>query len=277
MWNHWVVRASTPREPFSQFESARWIWAALSKLFPDALSAVLMPNHLHLILPSGSSARVLRAQRRKLASFLGVVSRKQGIPALWQPIPPPALIPDRHHLRRQIRYIALNPCRKSLCRDPLEWPWSTYRDIMGAVSRPWVNDTVIAQALREPKSGFRVRIHAYVSGDPSVQISGTPAPRAAPAGTWAEKSIGEIIKASAAALRVPPTFVRRKGALRPLFIHLAHRHCWTQTGLLAQICGITPQAVRLILRSPPPPGIEAAALCLGDSRLVGDSLLQLSK
>lgn len=263
MWNHWTVRSCTPHQPFLDFEVARWTWTALHHRFPAAVSAVLMPNHLHLILPSEGSQKALRT----LSGILGGVSKKQGISHLWQPIPPPSPVPDVHHLRRQIRYVALNPCRKRLCRDPLEWVWSSYRDLMGAAADNWIDLGRTSSALSDRRSDFRVRFHNYVSGDPAVQVSGTPIPRAAESTPFAAQSILDILSASAAALRLHPRDVERRTKLRPLFIHLAARQGWNRPAVLGEICDLTPRAVQYILNASAPAGLDAAALCLGDPRL----------
>ncbi len=274
MWNHWVVRACTPHEPFKSFTLARWTWISLCNLYPDMLSAILMPNHLHLILPLDTEKKDLP----KLTGLLGAISKKQGISGLWQAIPPASLIPDKYHLRRQLRYVALNPCRKKLCSDPLEWYWSTYREIMGATVQSGVKPFRLAKALGESETGFKVRFHDYVSADPSVNVEGTPFPQSAIPKIWAEKSIGEILAASAAALRVRTSEVNEKGLLRPLFIHLASLHGWHRPSLLAQICGITPRNTQYILNRSQPKSIVAAELCLGDRRLrAEDELLPISQ
>jgi len=263
-WYHWVVRAHHPHKPFSDFESAQSAWMSLEKLFPEKIAAVLMPNHCHLILPGlAEPAGVYR----RLGGMLSGVSRRSGIEDLWQPIPTPAMIPDKHHLRRQIRYVALNPCRKALCTDPLEWYWSTYRDIMGAILGKREPHLHLATLLGEPPHHFRARFHKYVSGDPSVNISSTPLPFPEIPKKWPERAIMEILHASAAALRTLPARVETTGPLRTVFIHLAHRHGWKQASLLAEICKLHVETVRRILKRPTPVGIEAADLCLGDIRL----------
>ncbi len=259
MWKHWVARACTPYEPFLDFEVSRRSWNLLKKQFPEMIAAVLMPNHLHFIVPEGEICH--------LVGFLGAVSKWLRVRRLWQPIPQPAEIPDRHHLRRQVRYIALNPCRKKLCQDPLEWYWSTYRESMGAAleGRPILNN--LTTALGESSHKFAVRFHSYVSSDPSVCVEGTPLPTPAIPRIWARQSISEILAAASAALRIPPDEVKNKGELRPLFIHLAYRHGWRQVSLLANICGIEPRSVRRILSHSPPAGMDIGDLCLGDPRL----------
>lgn len=60
-------------------------WEGLRRIFPEALAAVLMPNHLHVIAPKDTRAV------QRLGGLLGVVSRRLSIPELWQTIPPPTL------------------------------------------------------------------------------------------------------------------------------------------------------------------------------------------
>ena len=262
MWNHWVARANTPFEPFKNFEDCRRTWTSLTGVFPELLSAVLMPNHVHLLLPRGSPAALSR-----LGGVLGAVSKWTKRNQLWQVIPAPIEIPDRQHLRRQIRYLALNPCRKQLCSDPLEWYWSTYREVVGATVEGGERSARLANALGESSKGFAVRFHGYVSGDPSVRVDGTPYPERTIPGEWAQHSITEILAASAAALRLLHSDVEKSGSLRILFIHSAYRHGWRQPSLLAKICKCSRRSIHRILNDPIPIGIEATDLCLGDSRL----------
>lgn len=271
MWNHYVARTSHPYEPFKDFATAQWTWEQIHHIFPDAVAGVLMPNHIHLILPKGKlreGATVTQATR-KLSGLLGCISKRLQVKKLWQPIPPPAEIPDSQHLRRQIRYVALNPCRKKLCRDPLEWYWSTYREWMGATVVGRDSLGRLASSLQESPSNFRVRLHAYVSGDPTVSISGTPPPQGAPQPKkWPTYTVDAIWRASAAALRVPLDDIKKPKPLRNLFIQMASRHRWHQSGLLAEMCEISLTSVQNhFLKSASPECLAAADLCLGDPRL----------
>lgn len=223
-----------------------------------------MPNHLHLILPIGHEAQI----RRRINGFLSAVSRRAGVDRLWQPIAPPSEIPDRHNLRRQIRYVALNPCRKGICSDPLEWQWSTYRDLVGASAFPWVNVSKVIRELKETERSFPVRFHAYVSGDPSVAVSGTPFPKPALPKDLPEEPLGFILLAACAALGRAPAEITQRNRLRPVFLHLARRQGWNHTSRLAQLCKITPRAVQHAWLKKEPPGVGAAALCLGDPRFL---------
>ena len=189
----------------------------------------------------------------------------------WESIPPPRPIPDVHHLKRHLRYVALNPCRSSLCRDPLEWHWSTYREVVGATTlRTGVTDRM-RRALRiEPSQTsdtFAQEFHRYVSSDPSVAVSGTPFPQGARTAELAHYSLGAILNAAAASLRCAPAEVTRPSPLRPLFLHLAARCGWDRPSTLSQVTRLHRSSVHRILNLPSPPSLAAAWLCLGDDRL----------
>lgn len=62
----------------------------------------------------------------------------------------------------------------------------------------------MARDANSREAEFRVRFHAYVSKDPSVNGVGTSFPQPAPSGPLPDKSIGEILSAAAAAPRVNP-------------------------------------------------------------------------
>lgn len=261
LWKHWVARATTPYEPFKNFDSARWFWRRMTSVFPEILSAVLMPNHLHVILPGHVNGT------RKMGGLLSAMSVHCKIKNLWQAHSEPTDIPDIHHLRRQIRYIALNPCRKKLCHDPLEWYWSTYRDTLGATIESAPLAQRLAPILQDSDHQFEVRFHHYISSDPSVHVAGTAFPKASIPKTFPEQSIGEILCAASASLRMRPHAVQERGPLRSVFIHLAYRQGWRRPSVLAQICKMTPDGVHRILRQNCPERITAAELCLGDGRL----------
>jgi len=266
MWKHWTARTSTPHEPFRDFETAQLFWNRLKGRFPDALGAMLMPNHFHLLLPFESTSSETR-DRAVLTGLMGSLSSNLKMRKLWQPQSEPTSIPDRYHLRRNLRYVALNPCRKSLCKDPLEWPWSTYRDLFGSTVDQWVRPDRLARILGEKENGFENRFHNYVSSDPSVSITGTPAPKASRPKIFAEDGIIEILNATSAALRMPASCVRKPGHLRDLFIHLACEQGWRKPTVLAKICKVTPRSIQRIISTKSPHGKQAAMLCLGDRRL----------
>ena len=222
-----------------------------------------MPNHLHLIAVEGS-AEIALAKLRAVMS--GVRRSAAGRGLLWEQAPPPPAIPDAFHLQRQLRYLALNPSRAGLVRDPLEWMWSTHRDVIGAIAEPWVRSETVARRLGKPLEGFGSWQHAYVSGDPTVSLDGTPFPTAAKSTRCAEHSLREIAAAASAATRAYEIDVRRRTPTRALFMDLARACGWRDAETVALACDTNADAVRWRARRGQIPPY-AAWLCLGDVRL----------
>jgi len=245
-------------------ERACDLWTWLRQCFPSALAATLMPDHLHVITPGEPEAgratlQGILAQHRGMHGSPG---RGRG-PGRWT-IPPPSVIPDVRHLGRQVRYVSLNPCRAGLVRDPLAWLWSTHRDVVGAVVDPWVTADRLAEALGERARGFVERHHAYVSGDPSAAVSGTPLPRV----VAVHPGSPEILAAAAAlACRhlSERDLPRRRGAAR-VFHGLARALRIPRRAAL-RVTGAADSTAYRWAATLPDADLQAALLCLSDARL----------
>ena len=249
---------------------AALLWEGLRRAFREALAAVLMPNHPHLIVGTQDGA----AARHLLAAVLSGVTRYclrrpgLGNPS-WDvaPLEPP--IPDRLHLARDIRYVLLNPCRAGLVSDPLEWLWTTHRDVVGAIVDPWVTAPRLAAALGRPRAGFLQEHHAYVSGDPSVCVAGTPLPKPVLRTMPTSVGLAHVQAAALAATRAPAEELRHRSLARRLLVQIAAEHGWRRPVMLGRMCGIARQSVhRLFGRPLTRAAIEPARLCLGDKRLM---------
>lgn len=252
-----VAHTKPGPHPLRDADAADWLWARLREAFPHVLAVVLMPNHLHLV---GAFVEP-DLPRRALGAVLSGFTRRHGGPG-WKPVPPPEPIPDAHHLSRQVRYVALNPCRARLVADPLQWPWSTHRDVIGAITAPWVEARHLADALGRPVRHFGEGHHAYVSGDPSVAVDGTPFPEPAFYG-GGRAPLPDLLAAAASTTRADPEAVRRRGPTRAIFVPLALRFGW-DAAAVAHVCGVTRAAVH---KPRPVPDLAPALLCLGDARL----------
>jgi len=246
------------------------LWDSLRRVFPTALAAVIMPDHPHVIVDTDQAA----AARRCLAAAASGVARRVGTQPdgsvlRWDvaPLRPP--IPNRLHLARDIRYVLLNPCRAGLVADPLEWYWTTHRDVVGAVADPWVTVPHLAAALGRPAAGFARGHHAYVSADSSVRVSGTPLPRTARESSPTSVGLAQLCAAAVAATRSFPESLRRRSTARRLLVQLARRNGWYRPAALAELCGVTRQSIHRLLSEPlAPAAMAAGAMCLGDERLL---------
>ena len=247
---------------------ADWLWQKLRGGFPGAVAVCLMPRHLHLVAEVESSVWARERLRRTLAWH----ARRFGpssVFRVWEPVPEPSEIIGSQKLARQVRYVALNPCRAGMSDDPLSWFWSTHRDVVGAVVRPWVDATRLAGALEQPADGFQLRHHAYVSSDPSASVVGTPPPEPAEPTRISRQPLVDVSTAVLAASRARPEALQLRSPVRRTFIHLAARQGWGDPSRLAAHCGMTVESVRSELRRHQPTScVAAAALCLGDDRLL---------
>jgi hypothetical protein len=262
---HFTVRATHLPVPLTRHAVASWLWPRLRRAFPDALAVVLMPNHPHLVTLSTDVA----ASRQRFKNVLTGLRRSNNVGSCirWEPLPPAEEVADSKMANRVVRYVALNPNRAGLVRDPLCWPWSTHRDAIGAIADPWVSPVQLARELGRSSHEFAERFHAYVSSDPSVCVTGTPLPQSALPGAVAEHPLATLIEAAAAATRGVPADIQRRGATRTLFLQLASQHGWRDTAQLAALCRISVRAVHKQRRAAVHAGLPAAQLCLGDPRL----------
>jgi hypothetical protein len=169
---------------------------------PGSIALVVMPDHLHLLHRADVRrplVRVLAAHTRRRRS---VDDAAIGFGA----VPEPEEVRGADKIRRLVRYVYLNPCRARLVDDPLAWPLSTYRDLLGLAVTP-----VLARHSDPP------RVHAYVSSDPTVQVGGTELP-VARAGDIA---LHEVYAAVSALCRAPVADLQRRGPPRTLFLACA--------------------------------------------------------
>src|SRR5262245_46811176 len=251
MFIHLAARAFIGRRPFASVKAADWFWPRFREQFPDALSACLMPDHTHSLHETRDPA----ADARKLAHLLAALTRYHYADGNWS-VGEPKVIPNADHLRRNVRYVSLNPCRAELVNDPLSWRYSTYRGLMGAEVDPWVTPERLAPILQRPVIGFRQELHAYVSGDPSVDPAGTPLPKAAPRSLVPVVPLESVIRAAFVAAPFAKRAMKRR-----LAVQLALHQGWNDAALIAQSLGITANTVRTAMRCELPlESLHAAAL-----------------
>lgn len=200
---HLVARAQPGTLLFRTSAEANRLWSAVAA-FPGLQAACLMPDHVHLLLDHPDAARGLGGVMSAYARWRNHHRRARG--PVWCAAPAPEPIPDAKHLQRTVRYVHLNPCRAGLVRDPLAWPWSTHRDAVGLAVPGCV------RARRDPH-GF----HAYVSGDPSAAVAGTPFPEE----QWGWARLVDVADAVLAVRRQEPEALRRRGPTRRLFLEAA--------------------------------------------------------
>jgi len=262
---HMTARTLRPHAPLCEPEHAAWLWSRLRATFPVVAASTLLPNHPHTV----PWVEDPRQGRDAFCRLLGQFQRRLGLRRpLWEPLSRIDVIDDPKALGRTVRYVALNPCRAELASDPLEWLWSTHRDVVGAVVDPWLTAEQLARALGRDADGFVERFHAYVSGDPSVAVAGTRLPVPARAQAVTTEPLERIAKAAVVATRATFADLERKGATRRLFVLLARHQGWRDTALVARMCNASPRTIRRLAHADAPKLLAVGAMCLGDERLL---------
>ena len=256
---HVVAHALRGQRPLADPETAWWLWWRLRAGFPLALSACILPEHFHLLTEEANP----NAAKIRLGGILSGLTRKAS-KRVFEPVPEPEEVANGLHLERLVRYVHLNPCRAKLTRDPLSWPWSTHRGLLGAELNPWVSEQTLGKVLGRPSRGLGTWLHGYVSGDPSVDVSATPPPVPCAPREVCNVPLDAIRRAAFAATPWSPPTIRRR-----LVVQLALHQGWRDTNAIAHAAGLSTRTVRRIAMEPSDPALlRAAQLCLGDSRLL---------
>ncbi len=254
---HIVARALPGQRPLEAADEARWMMRRLRCAWPAAVAACVMPNHVHLLIEAARA----RAERVRLARIVAAFGRRFERGRLWEPVPDPVRVPDQRHLQRTVRYVLLNPCRARLVSDPLCWPLSTLRGVIGAEFDPWVRASRLAEAVGARRS-FAQWVYAYVAEDPDVVRTARCFPSPAGESDIPRVPLAEIVSAARAATPWSATPVRRHA-----FVLLAWAQGWRDVALLASAAGVSRRQVQRLVHEPNSELLAAAALCLGDVRL----------
>ena len=194
------------------------LWQHLGQRFPQVWAAVLMPDHVHVIVETShplDARRTLAIEARAACRIFFPGKR------IWAPSPEPKHIPNTLHLKRTIRYIHLNPCRDGLACDPIEWEWSTHRDVLGVTNKSWVDLRRLAETFRLPMTRLAEGFHSYVSSDPDVAVTGTPLIRPIQEDTPFAATPRMCARAIAAVSRSDEKDALKRGELRDATIQLS--------------------------------------------------------
>jgi hypothetical protein len=222
---------------FADDPRLRDLWVRSRCSAGEVLAAIVLPEQLELVVRDAAS---IEAKLRAVAERADLRGAHTTV----------ARVPEAIALRQVLTAVLARPCEAQLVGDPLEWPWSTARDALGAVIDPWVSSSVLVEA-----TGCSMR-----------ELFGPPL-RRAPESDVPIASLREILRAAAAATRRPIAAVRRPGPTRRLFVALAHRHGWWMPRHLASICGIGRRTLYKQIERVPTAWLHAGAACLGDARL----------
>jgi hypothetical protein len=99
------------------------------------------------------------------------------------------------------------------------WEWSTHRDSSGCILSPWVDKNFLCQLFKTTPLDLEKIMHQYISGDPTVSVSGTPTLSDYNPDLPIRANLRIIFAATASAMRVE--IDPKNKSLRNLTVHVA--------------------------------------------------------
>jgi hypothetical protein len=246
---HWVAHTRVGFRDVCGVRSARWLWAHLRAAFPRAYALCLMPNHAHLVVPGGADFGLFRRVLAQHGRVFGCAWDCESTACTTVEI-----------LLRAIRYVFINPVRDGRVADPWAWPWSTLRELGGAVDDDWTRAEVRA-VTRGPWARVLARLTQPDAGP------APPRPRPGDLARSCVASFDAIAAAVASALRCEPEAIRTRSRARRLFVQLALAVGAPRRADLAAACGVQRHAIAEATRVPDRTGLRCALQCLQDDRL----------
>ena len=248
---HYARRAVPGTWLFHTWAEAGQLWRAITARVPGLLALTLMPDHLHLL----AQARVEEPLAHALRAY-----------ALWRnhrcgrsgsvviPGGPPTVAEGWVKQRRDLRYIALNPCRARLVSDPLAWPMNSHRDAMG-----------LAVPLARPPVDDPEGLHAYVSADPHVHVQGTELPHRR---SWGADGppVEVVLQAVSALTRRTLEELEQRGPARGLLLRATVALCQQPAPELADQLGCSIATLYNARRSRTSADVLLVERVMGDSR-----------
>ena len=192
---HVITRGIERREIFKddtdRKEFLSRLAASLTKTKSKCFAWVLMPNHIHLMLRtgSGSLSDVMRGLLTGYAVYFNKRHKRHGY--LYQNRYKSVLCQEDSYFQELVRYIHLNPVRAKIVEgiSGLDgYPWSGHAVIMGKYKNKWQSiDEVLAwfgNKSNEARKKYREFIEGGIGKKPAIDFNGGGLVRSA--GGWIE-------------------------------------------------------------------------------------------
>jgi REP element-mobilizing transposase RayT len=113
----------------------------------------LMTNHYHLLVET-PDANLSRGMRQLNGVFTQYVNRTHSrVGHLLQGRFKAIVVERESYLLELSRYVVLNPVRAGMVAAPGDWPWSSYRAMVGEVPAPgWLETDAVLRAFAEERT-----------------------------------------------------------------------------------------------------------------------------
>ena len=126
----------------------------------------LMTNHYHLLVetPEGNLSRGMRQLN---GVYTQRFNRRHGrVGHVFQGRYKAILVQRDNYLLELARYVVLNPVRADMVQDAADWPWSSYRSVVGQANAPdWLDrDRLLAQFGQQRNQAMQAYIRFVRDG-----------------------------------------------------------------------------------------------------------------
>ena len=131
-----------------------------------------MTNHYHVVLET-PDANLSRGMRQLNGVYTQATNRRHGLVGhLFQGRFNAILVERDAYLLELARYVVLNPVRAGMVQDARDWPWSSYRAMVGQEPAPaWLETDWLLGLFGEERSGAQAAYAAFVRqgiGQPGI-------------------------------------------------------------------------------------------------------------
>jgi putative transposase len=167
--HHVMIRGIERRKIFRDDKDRDNFIERLSLLIPETKTRcyawVFMPNHIHLMLKSGSTG-ISPFMRRLLTGYAVYFNRRyKRHGQLFQNRYKSIICQEDTYLMELVRYIHLNPLRANIVKDLNElgkYPYCGHSTLMGKIKREWQDDEYVLRFFGKRTVTSRKNYRSYI-------------------------------------------------------------------------------------------------------------------
>jgi putative transposase len=164
---HVTANATFGRRLFVENDDRRWFEYRLDDVIRryewSCKAHCLLGTHYHLLVTTAEPNLALGMKRLNGMHAQALNDRHEQFGSLFRQRYQTQLVETEGHLLATLRYIALNPVRAGLCRQPADWRWSSYPSAIGWAAPALSLDLGSVRALFAADPAVaRSRLQAFV-------------------------------------------------------------------------------------------------------------------
>ena len=153
-FSFYIENASKPQySKIDSVELSQVLATVPEKPLVEIIAYCLMPNHFHLILKQLVENGIGIFLRRSLDSYTRYYNTKNNrVGPIFQGRTKSVLVENDEYLLHLSRYLHLNPYVSSLCKELLDYRWSSYHQYLNNISNRICHTGFILELIGSPES-----------------------------------------------------------------------------------------------------------------------------